>query len=180
MIARVVSGGQTGVDIAALRAAKARGIPTGGTMPKGFRTLAGPKPEWAAEFSLVEHTSADYPPRTFKNVDDSDVTVRIAVDFDSAGERCTEMAIAQYGRPSFDIGVTAWSPSGKRCGRGNVVQCSVAEIAITGCIQRLKELSRQLRRPIIINFAGNSERTAPGIEIAAEQIVGRILDGCLS
>jgi len=35
----VISGGQCGVDVAALRAAKSCGLRTGGMMPRGFRTL---------------------------------------------------------------------------------------------------------------------------------------------
>lgn len=80
MIAKVISGGQTGVDIAALRAAKRLGIPTGGTMPAGWRTLDGPKPEWAAEFGFIAHASDAYPPRTFANAKAGDVTVRGALD----------------------------------------------------------------------------------------------------
>jgi predicted Rossmann-fold nucleotide-binding protein len=38
MLTRVISGGQTGVDQAALRAAKTRGIATGGFAPKGWLT----------------------------------------------------------------------------------------------------------------------------------------------
>jgi hypothetical protein len=38
MIERVISGGQTGTDQAALRAAHAAGIPTGGWAPKGWLT----------------------------------------------------------------------------------------------------------------------------------------------
>src|SRR5262249_6057013 len=41
MIGKVISGGQTGVDQVALRAAKACGIPTGGWAPKGWRTEDG-------------------------------------------------------------------------------------------------------------------------------------------
>lgn len=47
---RVISGGQCGVDVAALRAAKRAGLQTGGTMPRGWRTLDGPRPEYAAEY----------------------------------------------------------------------------------------------------------------------------------
>jgi len=43
-LACVVSGGQTGVDQAALRAARASGIATGGWAPKGWATEAGPAP----------------------------------------------------------------------------------------------------------------------------------------
>ena len=102
-ISRIISGGQTGVDVAALRAAKSRGIRTGGTMPRGWRTLAGPRPEYRELFGMTEHTSASYPPRTYANVKNSDVTIRIALDFDSSGERCTHDATVAYRKPPFDI-----------------------------------------------------------------------------
>jgi hypothetical protein len=47
---RVVSGGQTGADQAGWRAARASGIATGGWMPAGFLTEAGPRPEFAEMF----------------------------------------------------------------------------------------------------------------------------------
>ena len=74
---RIISGGQTGVDIAALRAAKAAGLPTGGWMPKGFPTAAGPRPDYAALYGMQETASDKYPERTRKNVEASDVTVVI-------------------------------------------------------------------------------------------------------
>lgn len=74
MIGKIISGGQTGVDQAALRAAKACGIPTGGWAPKGFRTEAGPAP-WLADFGLREHASADYPVRTRANCRDAGLTL---------------------------------------------------------------------------------------------------------
>jgi len=53
----IVSGGQTGADIAGLRAARALDIPTTGFMPKGWTTERGPKPEYAQKFGLLEWTS---------------------------------------------------------------------------------------------------------------------------
>ena len=46
MLQRVISGGQTGVDQAALRAAKAAGLETGGWMPLGWLTEECPRPEF--------------------------------------------------------------------------------------------------------------------------------------
>jgi hypothetical protein len=74
----VISGGQTGADLAGWRAAKMAGIPTGGWMPRGFRTEgrvnhAGfltadeSHPEFAEMYGAREHLSPDYPPRTRMN-----------------------------------------------------------------------------------------------------------------
>jgi len=75
MLDRVISGGQTGVDQAAWRAAKALGIPTGGSMTRAFQTEDGPRPEFAEMFGAVELGSVNYPARTRANVRDSDGTI---------------------------------------------------------------------------------------------------------
>jgi predicted Rossmann-fold nucleotide-binding protein len=161
-IAKVISGGQTGVDIAALRAAKALGIPTGGTMPKGWRTLAGPRPEYRDLYGMVEHMSESYAPRTYANAAAADVTIRIAANFGSAGEICTAKAIARAGTVSADISVYNF--------------CSVRDADIAAAVRLVQELAGLTGRPVVINFAGNSERTAPGIERLSEGVVRRILE----
>ena len=128
-------------------------------MPKGWRTLSGPRPTYREEFHLVESHSRDYAPRTFVNAGSAHATIRIAHDFTSAGERCTLRAIAAAGTPHFDIGLDdAMKPTDGR---------------IEACVAWLRELGTFL----VINVAGNSEQTSPGIEAAAEEIVGQILDG---
>ena len=75
MIERVISGGQTGADQAGLAVAKRLGIPTGGCMPKGWLTEAGPRPDLGATYGLEEAETAAYPERTERNVLASDGTV---------------------------------------------------------------------------------------------------------
>jgi hypothetical protein len=53
MIELVITGGHTGADQAGLRAARACGIPTGGWVPRGWLTEAGPAP-WLADWGLIE------------------------------------------------------------------------------------------------------------------------------
>lgn len=72
MVELIISGGQTGVDQAALDFAIGRGIPHGGKCPKGRLSEAGPIP---ARYRLTEHPAPTYPPRTEANVMDSDATV---------------------------------------------------------------------------------------------------------
>jgi hypothetical protein len=69
---RIVSGGQTGVDRAALDVALRLGIPCGGWCPRGRRAEDGRIP---ARYPLVETPTARYPQRTEWNVRDSDGTV---------------------------------------------------------------------------------------------------------
>ena len=69
---RIVSGGQTGVDRAALAWAIRRGVPYEGWCPKGRRAEDGTIP---LRYKLRETPSARYFQRTAWNVRDSDATV---------------------------------------------------------------------------------------------------------
>lgn len=75
MIKKIISGGQTGADRAALDVAIALGIPHGGWVPKGRITEKGPLPE---KYRLQEMATDSYPKRTEQNVMDSDGTLIIA------------------------------------------------------------------------------------------------------
>lgn len=104
MLIKVVSGGQSGVDVAALRAAKGSGLETGGWMPAGFETIDGARPGYAAEFGMREmppapNASAGYRIRTEANVRDSDATYIITNSLDSRGTLATWGAVQRLGRP---------------------------------------------------------------------------------
>jgi predicted Rossmann-fold nucleotide-binding protein len=101
---KVISGGQTGADQAGLVAARRFGIPTGGWMPRGWKTSAGPNPHLGREYGLREPTG-DYAERTATNVRDSDGTIRFAGSFQTFGELCTLKWITHYGRPHIDIDI---------------------------------------------------------------------------
>lgn len=58
---KIISGGQTGVDRAALDAALESGFPCGGWCPKGRTAEDGPLP---SEYPLKETPEADYSQRT--------------------------------------------------------------------------------------------------------------------
>lgn len=93
---RCVSGGQTGADQQGLIEARALRLETGGWVPKGWRTEAGPAP-WLAEFGCVEHASSKYPPRTRENVKDSEVTLWFG-NVGSPGYYCTWGAAKSLGK----------------------------------------------------------------------------------
>lgn len=76
MIEKIVSGGQTGADRAALDWAISRGIPHGGWCPKGRRAEDGTIP---AKYELQETTSTSYASRTEMNVLESDGTVILSL-----------------------------------------------------------------------------------------------------
>jgi hypothetical protein len=69
MLVRIISGGQTGVDQAALRAARACGLEYGGWAPLGWLTEDGSRSEFA------ELPTSDYPTRTRRNVMEASATI---------------------------------------------------------------------------------------------------------
>lgn len=106
MLRKVISGGQSGADIAGLRAAKRYGLETGGSMPKGFRTMHGFRPQYAKLYGMRATQSGAYPVRTKENALNSDATSRFAYSFNSYGERATLRAVLEAGKPYVDIDLT--------------------------------------------------------------------------
>ncbi len=96
MVAKIVSGGQTGVDRAALDVAIRRGIDHGGYCPRGRRAEDGVIP---ARYALVELESDDYAERTERNVIESDATLVIRRDEPSAGTDVTIALAYTHRRP---------------------------------------------------------------------------------
>lgn len=102
---KVVSGGQTGVDQAGLFAAEKAGYQTGGWAPHYWMTSDGPNPSLLQDhFGLVEH-SGDYKARTVQNVQDSDATLILAIDFKSRGTVLTINSAAVQNKPFFNLGL---------------------------------------------------------------------------
>ncbi|MCZ6552322.1 MAG: hypothetical protein O7A67_00850, partial [SAR324 cluster bacterium] len=83
---RIVSGGQSGVDRAALDAALATGLPCGGWCPRGRRAEDGPIHE---RYHLLETPSRRYAQRTEWNVRDSDGTLLLTRREPSRGTALT-------------------------------------------------------------------------------------------
>lgn len=138
MIRKIISGGQTGADIGGLYVAKVLGLETGGHIPKGFLTQKGRKYEYGPIFGLVETESETYPERTELNVLNSDGTVRFAEFWESPGERCTKKYIDKHNKPHWDVKDLS---------------------DISSFLTWIKENNIQ-----VLNVAGNSERTSPGIQ----------------
>ena len=96
----MVSGGQTGVDRAALDAALALGLPVGGWCPAGRWAEDGPIPD---PYPLRETPSADPAQRTRWNVRDSDATLILSPRPLSGGTALTADAARQRGRPLWAV-----------------------------------------------------------------------------
>jgi hypothetical protein len=97
-ILKVISGGQTGVDRAALDAALACGIPIGGWCPRGRRAEDGIVP---LRYPLVETPSRDYRERTRWNVRDSDGTLILTAGELTGGTALTWRQALRMRRPVF-------------------------------------------------------------------------------
>jgi hypothetical protein len=112
MVRKVVSGGQTGVDRAALDVALALGIPCGGWCPRGRRAEDGRLPD---RYPLQETPTADYPQRTAWNVRDSDGTLILHDGRLDRGTALTQRLAREAGRPHLvlDLGTAplpeAWA-----------------------------------------------------------------------
>jgi hypothetical protein len=101
-VKRIVSGGQTGVDRAALDVALSLGIEHGGWCPRGRLAEDGTIP---ARYLLTETASSDYAERTEKNVLDSDGTLILYRGRLSGGTSLTRSLAQWYRKPciTFDL-----------------------------------------------------------------------------
>lgn len=100
MIRKIVSGGQTGADQAALDAAIKLGIPHGGWIPKGRLTETGTLPD---KYKLTEMPDTSYASRTEQNVIDSNGTVIISHGPLSEGSEFTRQMAVKHQRPWLHI-----------------------------------------------------------------------------
>lgn len=93
---RIISGGQTGVDRAALDAALESGFPCGGWCPEGRLAEDGVIHE---RYPLVELPGAGYKQRTLKNVLEADGTVIIHFGHMESGTKSTAIFCIRTGKP---------------------------------------------------------------------------------
>ena len=96
LILKIISGGQTGVDRAALDAAMICDLPVGGWCPKNRIAEDG---VLDSRYPLQETESSDYAQRTRFNVRDADGTLIIASDYLSGGTALTKKFALQLERP---------------------------------------------------------------------------------
>jgi len=104
---KIVSGGQTGADRAALDAALQTGTECGGWCPEGRLAEDGTIPP---RYPLSELKGAGYKERTLQNVIDSDGTVIIYFDSLSGGTEQTLLFCLNQKKPYLLIDATELSP----------------------------------------------------------------------
>jgi Circularly permutated YpsA SLOG family len=105
----IVSGGQTGVDRAALDAALARGVPCSGWCPEDRMAADGPIDP---RYPLHVLPGSGYRARTRRNVFDTDATVIIYFEkiVEGGGTEHTVKACRKYGKPWLEIDGARVSP----------------------------------------------------------------------
>jgi hypothetical protein len=104
---RIISGGQTGVDSAALDVALESWIPIGGYCPKGRRSEDGSIPD---KYPLVETTTSKYGVRTQKNVIESDGTLILNIVQVSGGTAHTIKMARRHKKPSLVVQLHKGNP----------------------------------------------------------------------
>lgn len=104
---KIISGGQTGVDRAALDAALQTGTECGGWCPEGRLAEDGTIPP---RYPLSELKGAGYQERTLQNIIDSDGTVIIYFDSLSGGTEKTLLFCLNQKKPYLLIEATELSP----------------------------------------------------------------------
>jgi hypothetical protein len=132
---KVISGGQTGADRAALDAARELGLPTGGQAPANFWTENGPDRTLA---TLGLTAGGSLAQRTVRNVVAADATLIFACR-PSPGSDLTARVAAQHRKPC----------------------CVVDPFAATARDEVVAFLTRH--RPAVLNVAGHRESKARGI-----------------
>lgn len=144
----IVSGGQTGVDRAALDTALQLGLHCGGWCPRGRRAEDGPIPE---RYPLRETPTASYPQRTEWNVRDSDGTLVLHRGRLRGGTALTLRLARRLGRPALAVDLSA--------------------------APRAEAVREWIRREGIatLNVAGPRESEQPGIHAQAAAFLRRLL-----
>lgn len=99
-IVRIISGGQTGADRAALDAAIACGVPHGGWCPKGRLAEDGQIPE---RYHLQESGSEEYAVRTRRNVEAADLTVVFSHGPLTGGSLLTQQFADELRKPCLHL-----------------------------------------------------------------------------
>lgn len=143
----IISGGQTGVDRAALDWAIRRNIGHGGWCPKGRMASDGPLP---IRYLLRETESDGYRQRTKLNVQDSDATLIFNVGALEGGTRQTVKFAQAMNKPYKIIQLESFQPQA----------AATAVMTWLNCFQFST-----------INIAGPSEARRSGIYARALQVL---------
>lgn len=165
---RVVSGGQTGADRAALDAAQESDLETGGWCPYGRRAEDGRIPD---RYPLRETPSEAVEQRTEWNVRDSDATLILVLEAMDRGTAYTEEQARAYGRP---LRVVALAAPAHGYDGGERVDPSPGEAFEKKMVATARWL--KARKVSALNVAGPRESNAPGLYRAARRFLLRLFE----
>ncbi len=130
MRVKIVSGGQTGADRAALDFAIAHGIPHGGWCPKGRKCEEGLIPDC---YELKESPSGNYVQRTEWNVRDSDGTVVFSIAATlSGGSKKTVFLAEKHGKPVLRISREGGPAAPEQALRGFIQEHGIKVLNVAG------------------------------------------------
>jgi hypothetical protein len=146
---QIISGGQTGVDRAALDVAIALGLKAGGWCPRGRRAEDGKIPD---RYPLRETGSWRYPVRTRRNVLESDGTLILTRGEPRAGTALTAVLAERLKKPFFLVDFEA--PEEGR-----------ESFWLWGRLQTIR----------VLNVAGPRESETPGIYDQAARFLKKLL-----
>ncbi|HUG91385.1 MAG TPA: putative molybdenum carrier protein [Planctomycetaceae bacterium] len=149
LLEQIISGGQTGVDRAALDVALELGIPCGGWCPRGRKAEDGPIPD---RYPLAETPTARYAERTERNVSESDGTLILTNGPIAGGTALTKACAERLGRPL------------------HVVDFSANGDEVAGLIRWLADNSIGT-----LNVAGPRESQQPGVYVLARDFLRQLL-----
>ncbi len=144
---KIISGGQTGADRAALDAAIELNIPHGGWLTRGRKTEDGPLPN---HYQLEELASPAYRERTRKNILESDGTLIVSYGALSGGSALTLAYAIRYDRPFLHLDMEQFS---------------------SGQAQQLTEKWLAKHRIRCLNIAGPRASGEPRIYAAVKELV---------
>jgi len=150
MIERIISGGQIGVDRAALDAALEKNFPCGGWCPLGRKAEDGAIP---VRYPLKETESEDYKERTERNVADADGTVVLTRGEPTGGTAFTITLARGYGKPYLVLDLESGD-----AGMPATIQTWVRENNIR-----------------VLNVAGPRESNSPGIYKIARALLEKVI-----
>ena len=151
MLLKLISGGQTGADRAALDAALKFDIPYGGWLPKGRLAEDGPLD---AKYNLKEMPTESYPARTEQNVIDSDGTVIFSYGKPAGGADYTREMALKHGKQLLGIDLN------------QTTSLDAASLIVSWI---------QLRRIKILNIAGPRASEDAGIYNAVLRILVMVI-----
>ena len=126
---RIVSGGQSGVDRAALDVALALGLPCGGWCPKGRKAEDG---IIADRYPLTETPSDDYAKRTEWNVRDSDGTLVLVDGLPMGGTAYTIAVANEHGKPCLAIDLNSEHDASRQTVRDWLSTNAISTLNVAG------------------------------------------------